>query len=119
MLTMRFHPNAYQWNLSKGSYVQNTSSAKGNGHASIYAALSSASVDRSVSYSQIEGATLRECVTRVTERGDAILFGRTSDGGALSIQVLTGGKAEKFYVSDASELMELITGIIDALTPAS
>jgi hypothetical protein len=71
-----------------------------------------------VSYSQIDGNTLRDCVDRVTKRGDAILFGRTSDGGALSIQVLTGGKAEKFYVSDGSELMELITGIIDALTPS-
>ena len=98
--------------------MQSTSSAKGNGKANVYAALSSASVDRSVSYGQIDGNTLRECVVRVTERGDAILFGRTSDGGALSIQVLTGGKAEKFYVSDASELMELITGIIEALTPS-
>jgi len=98
--------------------VQATGNGKGNGVASVYAALSSASVDRSVSYSQIEGSALRECITRVTERGDAILFGRTSDGGALSIQVLTGGKAEKFYVSDGSELIELITGIIDALTPS-
>ncbi len=98
--------------------MQATGSAKGNGKASVYAALGSANVDRTVSYGQIEGATLRECVTRVTERGDAILFGRTSDGGALSIQILTGGKAEKFYVSDASELMELITGIIEALSPS-
>lgn len=99
--------------------MQGASGSKGNGAANVYAALSSASVDRSVSYGQIDGNTLRECVARVTERGDAILFGRTSDGGALSIQVLTGGKAEKFYVSDASELMELVTGIIEALTPSS
>jgi hypothetical protein len=65
----------------------------------------------------VDGDLLRECVERVTNRGDAVLFGRTSDGGALSVQILTGGKAEKFYVTDASELLELLQGLIAAVTP--
>ena len=98
---------------------------QGNGRAtnssggSVYDALTRASVNRGLSFGQIDGDVLRECVARVTARGDAVLFGRTGDGGALTVHILTGGKAEKFYVSDASELMELLTGLIAALTPSS
>lgn len=69
----------------------------------------------SVSYGQVGGDTLRDCVERITNRGDAVLFGRTADGGALSIQILSGGKASKFYVTDGSELLELLTGLIAAV----
>lgn len=99
--------------------MQTAGGKSGNGRSSVYAALNGARSDRSLSYSQVSGDLLRECVERITNRGDAVLFGRTTDGGALSIHVLTDGKAEKFYVSDASELMELLTGLIEALTPSS
>lgn len=97
--------------------MQTTRGAKGNGAGSVYAILNGARSDRNLSYGQVDGDLLRECVERVTNRGDAVLFGRTSDGGALSVQILTGGKAEKFYVTDASELLELLQGLIAAVTP--
>ena len=93
--------------------------AKGNGkassEASVYAALLGASVNRGLSYGQVDGNLMREAVERVTGHGDAILFGRTIDGGALTIQVLSGGEPSKFYVTDASELMELLEGLINAV----
>lgn len=92
---------------------------KGNGHASLYAALNGASAGRSVSYGQVSGDLLSRCVERVTNRGDALLLGRTTDGGALSIHVLSDGVVNKFYVSDASELMELLEGLIAAVDGAS
>jgi len=97
--------------------VQASRGKQTNGQSSVYAALHGNSSPGGLSYGQIDGDALRECVERVTNRGDAILFGRTTDGGALSVHVLTGGKAEKFYVTDASELLELITGLCEALRP--
>lgn len=99
--------------------MQSAGSKSSNGRSSVYATLNGASANRSVSYSQVSGSLLSDCVGRVTERGDAILFGRTTDGGALSIHVLAGGKATKFYVTDASELMELLTGLIAAVDAES
>lgn len=67
-----------------------------------------------VSIGQVDGQTLSDCVDAVVKSGDAILFGRTSDGGALSVRVLSNGVTECFYPTDASELLtvlEAITGI--------
>lgn len=86
-----------------------------DGRGSLYAAVNGASANRSVSYGQVSGDLLSKAVERITNRGDAVLFGRTTDGGALSIHVLAGGEASKFYVTDASELMELLEGLIAAV----
>lgn len=103
----------------RGANVQTTGSKTGNGRSSLYAALNGARDARGLSYSQVSGDLLSKCVERVTNRGDAVLFGRTTDGGALSVHVLSNGKADKFYVTDASELMELLEGLIAAVDAAS
>jgi hypothetical protein len=99
--------------------VQTKSNGKASAESSIYAALLGASVDRGLSYGQVDGNLVREAVERITNNGDAILFGRTLDGGALTIQVLSGGAPAKFYVTDASELMELLEGLINAVKARS
>lgn len=68
-----------------------------------YAAVGRASNGGAVSYGGVDGNVLRDCLEAVTGDGDAILFGKTSDGGALSVQVLSGGVATKFYPADVSE----------------
>lgn len=95
--------------------MSSTRAARGNGAQNVYAALHSANQPAAVSYGGIDGNVLRECVELVTAHGDAILFGRTTDGGALSIQVLSGGEAAKFYVTDVSELFELLEGLINVV----
>lgn len=119
MLVLGSPRRAYQWNTYRGANVQATSRKSANGRASVYAALNGKGSDRSLSYGQVSGSLLSECVERVTNRGDAILFGRTTDGGALSIHILAGGEASKFYVTDASELMELLQGLIAAVDASS
>lgn len=99
--------------------MQAASRKSPNGRSSVYAALHGKSADRGLSYGQVSGDLLSEAVQRVTERGDAILFGRTTDGGALSVHILAGGEASKFYVTDGSELMELLTGLIAAVSASS
>lgn len=96
--------------------MQTSRGSKGNGASSAYAGLNGSRTGGNLSYGQIEGSLLQQCVERVTNHGDAILFGRTSDGGALSVHVLSNGRADKFYVTDASELMELLLGLIAAVS---
>lgn len=60
---------------------------------------------------QAGGDTLSACVDAVIAAGDAILFGRTSDGGALSLRVLSDGVTECWYPTDASELLEVLEAI--------
>lgn len=92
--------------------------AKGNGSSAMDASrwdgLKGSTNGEPMSYSAVGGELLRDAVVTVTDCGDAILFGRTGDGGALSVQILHNKKATKFYPSDASELMELLQGIISA-----
>jgi len=99
--------------------VQDAKGKRANGRVSVYAALSAVSGDQALSYGQVGADLLQECISAVTSRGDALLLGRTTDGGALSIHVLSGGQASKFYVTDASELMELLQGLIAAVNAAS
>jgi hypothetical protein len=79
--------------------------------ASRYAGLRAVNRTGALSFGQVAGDTLRECVTTVVAAGDAILFGRTSDGGALSVRILSNGVTECWYPSDASELQELLEAV--------
>jgi hypothetical protein len=79
-----------------------------------YASLKGSTNGGTLHYSSVGGDVLRNTVEAVTGAGDAILFGRTSDGGALSVQVLHDKKATRFYPSDASELLELLEGLTRA-----
>jgi len=95
--------------------VQNRSNGKANPTPNPYAAFRAASVDRVLSFGGVDGNVMRQCVELVTAHGDAILFGRTADGGALSVHILSNGETSKFYVTDASELFELLEGISNVL----
>lgn len=65
----------------------------------------------SLSISQTAPEILRDAIDAVVQRGDAILFGRTSDGGALSIRILSDGATDCWYPADASELAELLVAV--------
>lgn len=95
--------------------MPNTTAKRGSSAANLYAGLKRSGGDNGVSFGQVDGSVLRDCVERVTANGDAILFGRTTDGGALSIQILSSGETSKFYVTDVSELFELLEGLINVL----
>lgn len=61
--------------------------------------------------------SLKAAISGWTRQGNAITFGRTSDGGALSISLLTGGKPFKLYAADADELEALLTRIAGIEAP--
>jgi len=48
------------------------------------------------------------------QMGDALTFGRTSDGGAVAITVLSDGGREKAYAATQEELNALIVALATA-----
>jgi hypothetical protein len=84
-----------------------------NGGPNKYARLHGEAGSGGLSIGQIDAPLLRDAIHTVVSHGDAILIGRTSDGGALSVRILSGGATECFYPTDASELLELLEGVRD------
>lgn len=62
----------------------------------------------SVSYRDIEPATIASIVEIVAHSGGAVMFGRTSDEGAYSICILNGNEKIKEYLRDQSEMQQLL-----------
>lgn len=100
-----------QCNRIGGENVPASKGSRNNGDTGRYASLAPSTDGGAVSYGGVGGDVLRDAVQSVTSNGDAILFGRTSDGGALTVQVLSGGKSVKWYPGDISELYELLEGL--------
>jgi hypothetical protein len=61
-----------------------------------------------VSWGEINGAILQDCITALTGCGDAVLFGRTSDGGAYMVRFLSGGSSDVEYPRDRVECEDVL-----------
>lgn len=57
-----------------------------------------------VGWSDVDGELLMKAVVILTDSGAAITLGTTSDGGALMVAVLDGGKVHKSYFHDTRAL---------------
>lgn len=64
-------------------------------------------------WSDLESQDLRLAIDAVTRMGGAILFGRTSDGGALSICILDGNEKIKEYPHTVAEAAAILTSIVE------
>lgn len=49
------------------------------------------------SWDDLDESLVRDCVRNVVLAGDAIMFGKTSDGGATMVRVYSGGDAHTWY----------------------
>lgn len=67
-----------------------------------------------VRWSDVDGPSIKAAVHAVTAAGDAITFGRTTDGGALSVTVLSGPDRLKDYANDAEQAADLLVRIMEA-----
>lgn len=56
---------------------------------------------------------LQDAIAAATEDGAAVLFSKTSDGGALHVQVWAGTERPKFYAADMATLTAILTLIQD------
>ncbi len=64
-----------------------------------------------LSWADADAGLLAEAIAHWTSGGHAITLGVTSDGGALSISLLSGGKPFKLYASSPEELQSLLERI--------
>lgn len=79
-----------------------------------YGSTGSGRIGRSVSYSDAAPELLQRAIVAVTTAGDAITFGRTSDGGAYYIGVLADGTLERWYLDASADLTDALEGISQA-----
>jgi hypothetical protein len=70
-----------------------------------------------VSYSSIEASILHDAIVTVTDEGDAITFGRTSEGGAYYVGILSEGVLEKFYLDSSENATECLQGVAGYVAP--
>lgn len=61
----------------------------------------------------VDPEALYRCVCSVSARGDALLLGTTSDGGAMTLLVMSGSDKKRFYEPDQAEMNLLLVAIAD------
>lgn len=73
--------------------------------------------DELIDWDAADPNQLLAAIVNWTRAGNAVTFGRTSDGGALSITLLCGGERLKRYATDAGELEQLLGAMTGADAP--
>lgn len=66
-----------------------------------------------VSWADVPDDTVSSLVSLVTKNGAAIMFGVTSDGGALSLCILDNQNKVKEYPRDETEVYHILTWLRD------
>lgn len=79
-----------------------------------YGRAAHASGTRSLSFKEVDSNLLAAVAAAVTEDGAALLLARTSDGGAIVLQVLDGAEKPKWYAADLESLTENLRTILRA-----
>lgn len=61
-----------------------------------------------ISWRSCLAQTLQDAIVAATEDGAAVLLSKTSDGGALALQILSGAARYKYYAADSVALDDLL-----------
>lgn len=91
--------------------------ATANPAVSKYARLSESSSNGPVEWEEVDGRLIKAAIAAATRDGCALIFSRTSDGGALSVTLLAGSDRHKKYAKSA-ELAESLLHELIALAGA-
>jgi len=57
--------------------------------------------------------SLKSAIVAITDAGNAILFSRTIDGGALSLTLFSGNQKSKEYITTPGEIVALLEWAIE------
>lgn len=76
-----------------------------------YASLFHGKSQDRATFAAIEGPTVAAAIDRILANGDAVLFGTTSDGGAISVQIWRDQTRRKLYAARQDELDQLMTAL--------
>jgi hypothetical protein len=74
---------------------------------------------RTISWSASGSETLRTFIDVLTTNGCAVMFGRTTDGGALSLLVLAGNDKLREYITIESDILPVFDDILQDLEMGS
>lgn len=74
---------------------------EGNGHA------------EALRYGNADAELLRECIDSVSNAGDAVLFARTTDGGAFVLRVLSDSGNGVWYPPSDEALVGVLQKVIE------
>lgn len=77
-----------------------------------YAGLSQGSDGGEVSWEEVDGRLIKAAIVAASEDGCAIIFSKTSDGGALSLTLLAGNDRHKKYGKSASLTESILHEVI-------
>ena len=66
-------------------------------------------------YADCDSKVLLDAVYAVTQVGDAITFGLTSDGGAFYVGILSSGDLTRFYLDSLERLEDTLQGLVLAV----
>lgn len=61
-----------------------------------------------VRWEWVDAGLLRHCIDRVTAAGDAVIIGRSRDGGTYAITLLTDGPRVQRYPREVEQLEEVL-----------
>jgi len=67
------------------------------------------------SWEDADAQDLWRTISEVTSAGDALMFGRTRDGGALVLTVLSGDERVRNYATGAEEVAALLARVREAV----
>jgi hypothetical protein len=62
-------------------------------------------------WGSVDSSALHRAVVAVATADDAVMFARTSDGGAGLIRIISGGDGDSVYCKTAEEANELLNAI--------
>lgn len=111
------YPDSVEGTLMKGQLTQDMADKFRKdlkGDSDKWQALYGAQAKDTLTWGDVDPMKLKQAVAAATEDGAALLLARTSDAGALLIQVFTQKGKPKLYSSSVSELhekLELISKI--------
>jgi len=70
---------------------------------------------QSISWATAPQQTLRSFIAMMTDNGNAVMFGRTMDGGALSLLVLSGNEKYREYITAPGEIVATLADLVEEL----
>jgi hypothetical protein len=66
-----------------------------------------------ISWSSGPTESMRDAIARITDNGAAVLFSRTTDGGALVLQVLAGTDKSKEYITEPGDIIPCLSWLVE------
>lgn len=94
--------------------MQGRDTANTNGARGRYGPNGAGGGSDAVRYGRTDAELLRECVDAVSARGDALLLGRTKDGSAFHVRILSDAGGAAYYPPTEDALQHVLTYVIEA-----